>query len=157
MTRKLTLPELFKTSYYNMMQSFKNNIEEPLYTNCLSEYNIAYNTYFPNTGMIVLWYALHSFTSYNIVIQLKNKWYEEYLKVDNPGILLKSPIYKDGFLNIKEGIREIIQWKYYMIIFDHISDTTNIEEKIKLIELLDKYANLFNVTYNKDEWNNVFG
>ena len=44
-----------------------------------------------------------------------------------------------------------------MIIFNIIDDITNDKEKEFLINLLDKYAELFNITYTKDNWNNIFG
>jgi hypothetical protein len=90
---------------------------------------------------------------------LKDIWYVPTIIVDNPGCYIQSKLYDSTTktLNIKEGIREIIQWNYYLIIYNCIQNINTDKHKIYFIDLLDTYAELFDVTYSKEPWNIVFG
>ena len=154
--------ELLRINFNDITHSIEINqpIREPLYVTNLYDKMSLMNKlgyFYYSQNVLPLLLAISYLVHINIIKYLKNKWYEEFIKVDNPGCYANTHLYKDGYLNVKEGIRDIIQWKYYMILYNRVDRIRTDKQKEYFINLLDQYAELFNVTYKKDDWATVFG
>ena len=85
------------------------------------------------------------------------KFYKETDLLDISNNIWPKHLYNNGILYIKKGIQEIIQWNYFLTTNRIYNDNYNISDRLQtyLLDVLDKYCKLFDVTYNKctvDEW-----
>jgi hypothetical protein len=83
--------------------------------------------------------------------------YKETVQIDISNNIWPIHLYNNGILYIKKGIQEIIQWNYFFITNRIYNYNYIISDRLYIyfLQLLDKYCELFNVTYTKctvDEW-----
>ena len=98
----------------------------------------------------LLWYMIRDMCD---IISLKtniNILYKEEIEIDISNNIWPLHLYNNCKLYIKKGIEEIIQFNYFLIMNDKLNDfSLNESQKEHFINLLDKYCELFDVSYKK--------
>ncbi len=90
----------------------------------------------------------------------KDLWYSETLLLEEPYGYIDIPnVYnKDTkILDVKKSIADIIQWNYINILAENISIHTETESYQNMIDALDEYCKIFDVTYKKGTFDEIFG
>ena len=107
-------------------------------------YSYKYNDY-------LVWFLIRNMCDINTITLILPKLYKEKVYIDISNNIWPIHLYNNNILYIKEGIKEILEWNYILISNNKYNNMILSSKCIQyFIDLLDKYAELFKISYNKN-------
>jgi hypothetical protein len=126
----------------------KGNIPNESFQEIINDYNGEFYSYKYNDYL--LWFLIRNMCDINTIKSLISIIYKEIINIDISFNVWPNHLYNNNKLYIKDGIKEIIEWNYMLIIENKFNNLSLNENSTKyFLNLLDDYSRLFYISYNK--------